>query len=119
MITKPKYNINVKTNHPWVPNNANLKTINNRSSVNHNIISHEPNKYSPGMTLGLLDKQVANMKKGIGEIGDLARPTALNPNHDYLKAYNENPNVFKLKDGVFSHLYDAAHRFGEDKPFKA
>ena len=59
------------------------------------------------------------MKKGIGEFGDLQRPTAMNPNHDFLKAYNENPNVFKRKDGVFSHLYDAAHRFGEDKPFKA
>lgn len=59
------------------------------------------------------------MKKGIGEIGDLARTTALNPNQEYLKAYNENSDVFKLKDGMFSHLYDAAHRFGEDKPFKA
>ena len=59
------------------------------------------------------------MKKGIGEFGDLQRPTAMNPNPDFLKAYNENPNVFKRKDGIFSHLYDAAHRFGEDKPFKA
>ena len=59
------------------------------------------------------------MKKGIGEYTDLMRPTAKNPNPDFLKAYNENPNIFKLKDGPFSHLYDAAHRFGEDKPFKA
>ena len=43
----------------------------------------------------------------------------MNPNPDFLGAYKENPNVFKRKDGVFSHLYDAAHRFGEDKPFKA
>ena len=102
-----------------MPYNSDSKTLNNRSSVPHNIISHEPNKHSPGVTLGLLDKRVTNMKKGIGEIGDLARPTALNPNNAYLKAYNENPNTFKLKDGIFSHLYDAAHRFGEDKPFKA
>jgi hypothetical protein len=67
----------------------------------------------------LLDKQVTNKKKGIGEFGDLQRPTAMNPNHEHINAYTENPNIFKRKDGVFSHLYDAAHRFGEDKPFKA
>ena len=59
------------------------------------------------------------MKKGIGEYRDLQRTTAPNPNHDFLRAFSENPNIFKRRDGIFSHLYDAAHRFGEDKPFKA
>jgi hypothetical protein len=66
MITKSKYNINVPSSKPWVPPVHEGKTINNRSSVPHNIISHEPNAHSSVLVLGLLDKRVANMKKGIG-----------------------------------------------------
>jgi hypothetical protein len=58
------------------------------------------------------------MKKGIGEYKDLNRITAINSNNDHINAFNENPHIFKRKVGVFTHLYDAAHRFGEDKPFK-
>ena len=105
--------------NPWLPfHPTEGKSINNRSSVAHNIISHEHNPHSPGLVLGLLDKRVTNLKKGMGEFGDLQRPTAINPNHEFLGAINDNPNLFKRKDGIFSHLYDAAHRFGEDKPFK-
>lgn len=86
--------------------------------MSHNIISHDNNLNSSALTLGLLDKRVTNMKKGIGEYTDLNRITAANPNHEFRSAYNEDPNMFKRKVGVFSHLYDAAHRFGEDKPFK-
>jgi hypothetical protein len=71
------------------------------------------------MNLGLLDKRVCNMKKGIGEYGDLMRLTSINQNKQFCDTYHEDPTVFKRKDGIFSHLYDAAHRFGEDKPFKA
>ncbi len=71
------------------------------------------------MVPGLLDKQVTNMKKGIGEYGDLQRPTAPNINKEHIQACTDNPGIFKKKDGVFTHLYDAAHRFGQDKPFKA
>ena len=59
------------------------------------------------------------MKKGIGEYTDLLRLTAVNTNLDHLKAYNENNDVFKRRNGPFSYLYDAAHRFGENQPFKA
>ena len=118
MMTKPKYNINDKSANPWTPYQGELKTINNRGSVSHNIISNEPNKFSPGLAIGLLDKKVTNMKKGIGEYGDLQRLTALNPNPAYLQSFNENPDQFKRKSGVFTYLYDSAHRFGEDKPFK-
>ena len=75
--------------------------------------------HSPGLVPGLLDKQVTNKKKGLGEFYDVQKPTSMNPNHDHLNAFNENPHVFKKREGVFSHLYDAAHRFGDDNPFKA
>lgn len=76
------------------------------------------NAHSPVLVLGLLDKKVTNMKKGIGEYGDLMRPTALNINNDHRNAYSENPEIFKRKMGTCGFLYEAAHRFGEDKPFK-
>jgi hypothetical protein len=66
-----------------------------------------------------MDKQVSNIKKGMGEFADNMRPTAPNPNKAHLSAYSDNPNAFKRKEGVFSYLYDAAHRFGESKPFKS
>jgi hypothetical protein len=47
------------------------KTINNRSSVPHNIISHQQNEYTPALVVGLLDKNVTNMRKGMGEYRDL------------------------------------------------
>lgn len=33
MITKPKYNINIRTENSWVPYSGSHKTINNRGSV--------------------------------------------------------------------------------------
>lgn len=99
MLTKPKYNINVRSTNPWVPKVNTSKTINNRSSVSHNIISHDPNPHSPVLVLGLLDQKVTNKKKGIGEYGDLMKPSAINHNPDHVKAYNENPHVFKRKMG--------------------
>jgi hypothetical protein len=118
MITKPKYDINVPSSNAWQPYQGEQKTINNRSSVSHNIISCEPNKHSPGLVIGLMDKKVTNVKKGIGEYGDLQRSTAINPNPDFIKAFNENPDMFKRKNGAYTYLYDSAHRFGENKPFK-
>ena len=68
--------------------------------------------------MSVLDKVVFNRKKGITEIADLNRLTALKSNKDFTNAFDNNPHQFKRSNGVFSHLYDAAHRFGEDKPFK-
>ena len=73
MITTTKYNINVESTNGWVPfyAGAGSKTVNNRSSVGHNIISHQPNDHTPALVVGLLDKNVTNMKKGLGEYRDL------------------------------------------------
>lgn len=65
------------------------------------------------------NKNVASLRKGVAEYTDLQRPTALNKNVDHEKAIGMNPQVFKRKDGIFTHLYNSAARFGEDKPFKA
>lgn len=95
------------------------KTLNNRSSVYYNVITGEPNVYSQNIVPGLLDKAVCNRKLGITQHRDLAGPTSLNHNPDYRKAWNENNNTFKRQNGIFTHLYNAAARFGESEVFKA
>lgn len=72
MVTRPKYNINQVSNG-WVPYDLGVgnKTVSNRSSVPHNIISNQKNEYTPALEVGLLDKSVANMRKGMGELYDL------------------------------------------------
>ena len=121
MVSTSTYNINVTSTNKWAAyeNKAGVKTINNRSSVGHNILTNEPNAHSGGINMGLLDKAVCNRRKGVAEFGDIQRPTAMNPNQDFLKAYDKDNNAFKRKNGVFANLYDAAHRFGIDKPFVA
>lgn len=71
------------------------KTLSNRSSVHHNIISGAPNVHSAEMKPGLLDRQVCNRKLGITEIRDLAGPNAINRNPDYVRNLGGNSNVFK------------------------
>ena len=93
------------------------KSINNRSSQIHNIINGQPNVYSHAKEPGLLDKQMCNRKKGITEIRDLERG-GMNWNADYQVAWKENHNIFKRQNGIFTHLYNAAHRFGETEVFK-
>lgn len=40
-------------------------------------------------------------------------------NPDHVKALDENKHVFKRYNGIFTHLYNAAARFGETEVFKA
>ena len=94
------------------------KSLNNKSSVTHNIITGEANVYSGVTKPGLLDKQVCNRKLGITQLRDLSGPNAINRNPDYVKAVDKDPNLFKKRNGIFTHLYNAAHRFGETEVFK-
>ena len=47
--------------------------MNNRSSVTHNIVTHQQNSVSAAITVGTLDKKVTNKRKGIGEMVDICR----------------------------------------------
>ena len=111
----------MKSSNPWVPQPVTIQTIRNRTSAEHDIITHEPN---PNSTLAYVAahrhvKNACNFRKGVAEFSDMLRPTAMNINVDHEAALKQNPGVFKRKDGIFTHLYDAAARFGEDKVFKA
>jgi len=86
--------------------------------MTHNIISGENNAYSAVKVPGLLDGSINNRRKGITEIKDLQGANSMNWNPDYTKVWNENNDSFKRRNGVFTHLYDAAARFGESQVFK-
>lgn len=93
--------------------------MNNRSSVTHNIITGGDNQYSYNTKPGLLDVAVNNRKKGITEIRDLAGPNQVHAHPDYQRAWKANPDNFKKQNGIYTHLYNAAARFGETEVFKA
>ena len=103
----------------WADMKSTVKTMPNRSSVQHNIINNLDNQNSAVIYVKALDKNVLNRKKGVTEFADESRLTALHTNHDYIKALKEDQGMFKRKNGLFTHTYDAAKRFGIDKPFKA
>ena len=117
MATQNAYEKNSLSTNPWQPKPVIGKSVNNRGSQKHDIITHGANTYAGVIDVGVFDKKTNNRKKGITEIRDLARLTSVNTNVDHLKAYQENNNVFKRKDGANTHLYNAAARFGQDKPF--
>ena len=57
----------------------------------------------------------------MGEYFELTNVNCPNPNQQYRKALAENQSIFARKTGIFSHMYDAAARFGNitmpfDKP---
>ena len=118
MIQKSKYEKNTKTTNPWSPKAPALTTANNLNSVRHNIISHEENKYTPAMSYTQRCSKNFKRTKGIAEIDDLKRITAVNRNVDHIAATAQNERVFARKDGIFTHLYNSAARFGDDKPFQ-
>lgn len=95
----------------WVPQ-GNFKTMNNRSSVSYNIINPSDNATSSAIVLKILDHKVTNKKKGVAEISDLTRAYNPNFNSNYKELLNENKSVFHRYNGIFSHMYDAAHRNG-------
>jgi hypothetical protein len=95
----------------WVPQ-GNYKTINNRSSVTYNILSNEKNDVSGAVVLKMLDVKLNNKKKGVAEFSDLTRPTHPNINRKFRENYQSNNDMFKVYNGIFSHMYDAAHRNG-------
>lgn len=86
--------------------------MNNRSSVTYNILNNDSNSASGAIIVKMLDKKVTNKKKGVAEITDLTRPFHPNFNRNYKDYLNENPKIFNAYNGIFSHMYDAAHRNG-------
>jgi hypothetical protein len=118
MMIKAPYAGNWQSKAGWKPVEGH-QTVNNRSSVKHDIINFQTNPRAGIKILNTLDTKITNRKKGLAEFTDKTRVTALKINQDHLNAYNENPKVFHRKTGIFSHMYDASARNGNlSMPFK-
>lgn len=115
ILTDPGYKNNIESKTGWA-DKMQLSpvglTVNNRSSVTHNIISHQDNKMSGIVDFGTLSTKINNRKKGITEYADLSRVTALRSNESHGEAFGKNTNIFRRKTGIFTHMYDAAGRHG-------
>ena len=90
MVSSSKYEKNTRTNHPWVPKDLKLMTLNNRNSVTHNIISHEPNTYTAALEYDEMKRYRVNRQKGLAEYNDMKRLTNVNPNRDHVAAMSGN-----------------------------
>ena len=108
---KGMYNILTESDSGWSPRSYS-KSVNNKSSVNYNIISCEGNCGTGGNTANILEKKLINKKKAIGEYDDLTRTFSINYSDKFTKAYNDNEKRFYHYNGVFTRLYDAAFRNG-------
>ena len=89
-MTKPKYGVHSESAFPWQERTYENKSIVNRSSVTHNIISHEDNRHSGFMQVSGQNKKVLFRKKALCEYQDISRPIAFHPNPDYNNEYKEN-----------------------------
>ena len=122
MANRKVFEKNDTSKKQWEPRSPEKKSLNNLSAVKHNILTPNlPNIHSNGETrnLNLVAKfGTYHLKKGITEINDISRITNVNKNITHEGVFQQNSNVFKRKDGEHTHLYNAAARFGENKPFK-
>jgi len=94
------------------------KSIVNRSSVNHNIITHAENQKSGMLHVGTLNSKILFRKKAVCDFANEAIPNAIHINPDYNSSISKDPGIFRKYTGLCTNTYDAAHRFGIDKPFK-
>ncbi len=118
LVTTPKYNFHSETSQGWMERTYDNKSVNNRSSVAHNLITHAENSHSGKLHVGTLNSKILFRKKAICDFSNEAIPTALHINPDFNNAYNSDNRIFKKYTGMCTNVFDAAHRFGIDKPFK-
>lgn len=105
---KSKYGTHTETNKPWEPC-LNTSLI-NQSSVPFNILNQEKTNYSNKVIS--MNPNIYHHKKGVGEYSDLTKVFAKNFNVQHNKAFEDNPRIFFNYNGIFSHMYDSAHRNG-------
>jgi len=68
--------------------------------------------------VGTLNSKILFRKKAVCDFSNEAMPNALHINNDYNSAIGKDIQIFKKYTGICSNVYDSAHRFGIDKPFR-
>ena len=106
---KAQYNAQIESPNSWMIEN-NFPSQINKSSVNYNILNHV--HFDNQNNRSYLNKNSFFKRKGVGNFADLTYTFNPNFNPHYEKAFNDNPNIFKSYKGIFSQLYEDAHRNG-------
>ena len=106
---KAQYNAQIESPNSWNIEN-NFPSQINKSSVNYNILNHV--QFNNQNNRSFLNKNSYFKRKGVGNFADLTYTFNPNFNPHYEKAFNNNPNIFKSYKGIFSQLYEDAHRNG-------
>ena len=78
-------------------------------------ISQSITQAQTNLDAGLYTKFLKNinyMKGMIELLSDLTKVFAKNFNVQHNKAFEDNPRIFFNYNGIFSHMYDSAHRNG-------
>ena len=57
-------------------------------------------------------------QNNITEIYDLQHTNRSSAINDYGAAMRHDPQFFARKEGMFTNLYNSAHRLGDDSPFR-
>ena len=114
--SKSLYNANSESEKTWEPKFKDV-TLNNKSSVKYNIINHEDNNFE--LKRMAMKKGINNLAKGIGEFNDMTKVYGRNFSNEYNNAVKKNKFVFRMCNGVFTHLYNSAFKNGIlNVPFK-
>ena len=79
-MTRAKYNVHSESVQGWMERTYENKSIVNRSSVAHNIITHDTNPVSGKIHVGTLNSKILFRKKAICDYANEARSQALHFN---------------------------------------
>ncbi len=109
---KGQFNSSSNSNTFWAPRNDNHLSKSNKSSVKYNIINNKDDEYFGKDQDTMLNKTLFNKRKGIEEFVFSQRPFAPNFNQTFLRLMKENGDRFRKYKGIFSELYDSAHKNG-------
>lgn len=115
---KADYSVSSETKKEnWWAAYPSKNSIKNLSSKNYDIINFKP-IFGVDSNLEIMNKTLNCRKKGYGEYLDLTKTYRVNINKDFEQKYEQNPNRFHKFTGIFSNMYDAAHKNGNIiKPF--
>ena len=112
MVKKQNFDRNSSSLSGWEPKTLTERSANGCSSQSYDIITGDPNKYSPQISKSALSNKKYGRVNNITGIRDLLHGSKSNSSKAYDSAFRSNPNVFARKDGIFTSVYDQAARHG-------
>ena len=101
----------------WIPRIYDNFSNTNKSNVDYNIITNIPKENYEKVHLPEMIKN--KKRKGIADYSEQLMPFYPKFREDYSKLLDENNNIFRRYNGIFSSMYDSSAKNGNIyKPFK-